>query len=153
MRLDALYRFYVAPSSISVGNRPAEFFSGNLQTDGVRGFRLELAEPSPGGRLYYQIYLRIYPWDLHLGVGDIEELSANGSICVEAGVKHAVVPLSVPLITPRPMEGYNRRVDIALLFEGDLPPEDAGHRPPPLLLASEPTYDLVGSALADRDAT
>ena len=99
MRLDALYRFYVAPSSISVGNRPAEFFSGNLQTDGVLGFRLELAEPSPGGRLYYQIYLRIYPWDLHLGVGDIEELSANGSICVEAGVKHAVVPLSVPLIT------------------------------------------------------
>ena len=146
MRFDSLYRFYVAPSSISVGNRPAEFFSGNLQADGVRGFRLDLAEPSPGGRLYYQIYLRIYPWDLHLGVGDIEELSANGSISVEAGAKHTDVPLSVPLVTPRPMEGYNRRVDIALLFEGDSLGEDAGGHPAPLLLASEPVHHLVSSA-------
>ena len=153
MRLDGLYRFYVAPSSISVGNRPVEFFSGNLQADGVRGFRLELAQPSPGGRLYYQIYLRIYPWDLHLGVGDIEELSANGSISVEAGAKHTDVPLSVPLVTPRPMEGYNRRVDIALLFEGDSLGEDAGGHPAPLLLASEPVHHLVSSASVNRDAS
>ncbi len=48
MRLDSLDRIYVAPSSISVGGRPVEFFSGDRQADGVRGFRLELAEPSQG---------------------------------------------------------------------------------------------------------
>ena len=145
MRLDALYRIYVAPSSISVGSRPVEFFSGNLQADGVRGFRLELAEPSQSGRLHYQIYLRIYPWNLHLGEGDIEELSANGSVAISPGETSAAIHLSVPLRTPRPLEGYNRRIDIGLLFES-MPPNRTGGPPAPLLLAGEPVHDLISPA-------
>ena len=152
MRLDALYRIYVAPSSISVGSRPVEFFSGNLQADGVRGFRLELAEPSQGGRLHYQIYLRIYPWNLHLGEGDIEELSANGSVAISAGETSAAVHLSVPLRTPRPLEGYNRRIDIGLLFES-MPPNRTGGPPAPLSLAGEPVYDLISPTAADVAAS
>ena len=153
MRLDGLYRIYVAPSSISVGIRPVEFFSGNLHADGVRGFRLELAEPSPEGRLYYQIYLRIYPWDLHLGVGEIEEFGANGSVSLAAGITQTDILLNVPLITPRPMEGYNRRIDVALLFESNPLSDGAGPHAAPLSLASEPSHHLVRSASVDRPAS
>jgi Methyltransferase domain len=152
MRLDGLLRIYVAPSTIPVSSHPVEFFSGNLLADGVRGFRLELAEPSPGGRLHYQIYLRIYPWNLHLGVGDIEELSANGSTAIPAGETKVVIDLSVPLRTSRPLDGYNRRIDIGLLFE-DIPANRIGGRPAPLLLADEPVYDLIVPAPADRAAS
>lgn len=144
--LDALYRIYVAPATIAVGNRPVEFFSGNLPCDGVRGFRLELAEPSPGGRLHYQAYLRVYPWVLKSGPDEIEELSGNGSVAVPAGDTDASVSLSMPLVTSKPLQGYNRRVDIALLFEGSPRPGDV---PASLMLAAEPLHDLIAVAPAE----
>jgi len=137
MKLDGLYRIYVAPSSIAVGKQqPVEFFSGNLLADGVRGFRLALAEPSPSGRLHYQLYFRIYPWNFHEGVGDIEQFSANGSIMIPDGVTTAHVVLKMPLVTPRPIDTYHRRADIALLFDGDRP----------LQLVGDPAHELVTAA-------
>ena len=136
MTLDGLYRFYVAPSAIPVNIHPLEFLSGNLAADGVRGFKLTLAEPSPGGRLHYQLYLRIYPWNIGEGVGDIEEFSACGDVEIARGSKVENVQLSMPLATTQPIDTFHRRVDIVLLFEAN---SDGA----PLMLADEPMHDLI----------
>jgi predicted O-methyltransferase YrrM len=116
--LDGLYRCLVAPMAILVDQQPKCFRSQNIEADGISGFRLSFSEPSPAGRLSYKLHLKIIPWEFHRGKGIIEESSASGTIGLLPGERQTTVELAAPLVTKRPREGFNRRYEIYLLFEG-----------------------------------
>lgn len=136
LMLGGLQRCYVAPNAIPIGAEPKAFHFREVAADGLRGIRLALAEPSPGGTLFYKVYLRIFPFEHHLGIGVAEEYATYGSWTVLKGAKDASLPLKAPLSTTRPREGFHRRFEIDLLFEGDSPGQ-------PLLLSAEPVPSLL----------
>jgi len=119
LQLDGLYRVYVGPKTVPIGTQPRGF-TQIINADGVKGIDLKLAEPSCGGRLFYKIYLRIYPFEFHLGIGQMEEMTTSGDFRIEAGTLEAHAQLPVPIATLRPREGFHRRCEINLLFEPDV---------------------------------
>ena len=134
LQLDGLYRIYVAPKVVSIGAQPRGQKRA-IEADGIQGLDFTLAEPSPGGRLFYKVYLRTIPYDFHLGVGEMEEMAVSGEIDVAAGATEAHVALPVPLATLKPREGIHRRCEVNLLFESRVPGQ-------PLLLTDEPALRL-----------
>jgi len=118
-QLDALYRIYVAPPFFSVAPFPVSFHSRTNEADGVSGFNLLLARPSPRGRLSYKVYLRTIPFEHHLGKGTPEEMGVSGHVEVAAGQTVIAAVLPLPLSTQTSRHETHRRIEIDLLFEGD----------------------------------
>ena len=142
LTLDGLYKILIVPSEISLGSFPKAFFSPvTIEADGVCGFGLSFSRPAAAGRLHYKVYLRTFPYELHLGKGTIEESENSGALEIEAGVNAARLTLPIPLVSPQPREKFNRRYELILLFE---PKQGAST----LTLASPPEPDYFAKASA-----